>query len=86
MHFDGLFNRCSTVRSNRRSLKTVVRSRVVLYSIFKKENIGLTLRKGRGGSAFIVNLMLSVNKSISNDPLDTDDSSGLAFFEERKHR
>ena len=47
MHFDGLFD-CSKGNFNRQSLKTV-RSRVVLYTVFKGK-IELTLREsGEGG-------------------------------------
>ena len=47
MHFDELFD-CSKGNSNGRSLKAVVKSQVVLYIVFKKKKIGLTLRE-RGG-------------------------------------
>ena len=43
MHFDGLFD-CSKGNFNKQSLKTVVRSRFVLFCI-SKDKIGLTLRE-----------------------------------------
>ena len=76
MHFYRLFD-CSKRHSNRQPLKTVVMLPVVLYRIYK-ENIGLTLREGRGeggGSALNVNLTLSVNKSIFRRPLNERDFS-----------
>ena len=63
-HFDGLFD-CLKGYFNRQSLKTVVRSRVVLFSVYiKKENIRLTLRERGEGSTLNVNLTLSVIRSI----------------------
>ena len=64
MYFDGMSD-CSKGNINRQSLKTVVKSRVVLYCIFKNRKIGLTLRKrGWGGGGGGDQLTLSVIRSI----------------------